>query len=268
MDYRSSARKNLKQCDVELASGDNERLKYAALELRMSMESLTYDRALAYKDEFPPTEYETWQPRKVMAVLLEIDSTADKDSTIACGIEEEYGVPAPVMKSLGAEKVLNMATLRKHYDALGSFLHVPSIKQTRKGNVHDLQRIRARCEEIAASVRDVLSSPVFNITFGNFATVDCIACGKRIRKRIPHIKNEFHAECLECGAPYTVVVKGDEGVEWQPRKHELECANASCRQKIYVWQHEVEAGRHWVCEGCGGQNKFALEICYQAPDGA
>ncbi len=102
-----------------------------------------------------------------------------------------------------------MATLRKHYVALGSFLHIPSIKQTRKGNVHDLQRIRAKCEEIAASVRDVLSSIVFNITLGNFATVDCIACGKRMRKRIPHGESKFHAECLECGAPYTVVDKGD-----------------------------------------------------------
>lgn len=266
MDYRSSARKNLKRCEVELASGDNERLKYAALELRMAMEALTYDRVLAYKDEFPETEYETWQPRKVLAVLLEIDSTADKDRTIACGIEEEYGVPAPVMTALGTEKVLNMSTLQKHYDALGSFLHVPSIKQTRTGNVHDLQRIRARCEEIAAFVRDVLSSPVFNITLGNFATVDCIACGKHIRKRIPHGESEFHAECFECGAPYTVVAKGGGEVEWQPRQLELECSNASCRQKVYVWQHEVKVGRRWVCEGCGGQNRFALGICYKAPD--
>lgn len=267
MNYRSNARKHLKQCEEELASGDNERLKYASLELRMAMEALTYDRALAYKDEFPPTEYETWQPRKVMSVLLEIDPTADMDSAIAGGIEEECGVTAPVMTPLGTEKVLNMAILRKHYDALGSFLHVPSLKQSRTGKVQNFQRMKARCEEIATSVRAVLSSPVFNITFGNFASVDCIACGKRIRKRMPHGESEVSAECFECGASYSVVAKGSGEVEWQPRQHEYECTNASCKKKIYVWHHEVEAGRHWVCDGCGGQNIFVLGIRYKAQDG-
>lgn len=49
MDYRNDARKYLKRCEEELMTGENERLKYAVLELRMAMEALTYDRALAYK---------------------------------------------------------------------------------------------------------------------------------------------------------------------------------------------------------------------------
>lgn len=63
MKYRNDAREYLQRSKNELNSSDNERLKYAVLELRMAMEALTYDRALAYKDEFPPNEYETWQPR-------------------------------------------------------------------------------------------------------------------------------------------------------------------------------------------------------------
>lgn len=55
----------------------------------MAMEALTYDRAASYKDEFPPDEYETWQPRKVMSVLLEIDPMADKDSVLAFAIEKQ-----------------------------------------------------------------------------------------------------------------------------------------------------------------------------------
>ncbi len=51
MNYRNDARNSLKRAIAELAQADDERLKYAALELRMTMEALTYDRALAYKDE-------------------------------------------------------------------------------------------------------------------------------------------------------------------------------------------------------------------------
>ena len=59
-----------------------------------------------------------------MAVLLEIEPLADKDSIIAFGLEEEYEVPAKEVTSLGTETVLNMDVLKNHYDALGSFLHI------------------------------------------------------------------------------------------------------------------------------------------------
>lgn len=56
MNYRSDARTHLTDAIEELAVGEDRRLKYAALELRMAMEAVTYDRALAYKDELPPAE--------------------------------------------------------------------------------------------------------------------------------------------------------------------------------------------------------------------
>jgi len=158
MNYRHLAQKHLKNAKDELDTNDEQCLKYAALELRMAMEAITYDRALSYKDEFPPNEYETWQPRKVMLVLLDIDPMADKDSSLAIGIEEQYGGPAPKINSLGSEKVLGMSMLKKNYDALGSYLHLQSMKQARVGAILDLNKVRTRCEEIAVFISRVLSS--------------------------------------------------------------------------------------------------------------
>ncbi len=263
MDYRNYARKCLERSKEELGGDDDERIKFAALELRMSMEAITYDRALAYKDEFPPAEYETWQPRKVMSVLLDIDPSADRDSSFAIGEEKEYGVPPQVMRSLGSEKVLNMATLRKHYDALGSYLHVQSMKQVRAGKSLNFGKMRSRCEEIAEFVGAVLTSQVFNVTLGMFATMDCIECGKPIRKRMPHRQEVVKVECYECHAAYTIVDRGNNNVEWQPQQHKVECANGDCKHTIIVWRHELEAGRHWICPGCNGRNTFALTIRYE-----
>lgn len=128
MNYRGMAREHVKIATEQLKSGNDSFLKYAALELRMAMEAITYDRAVAFKEEFPEEEYNTWQPKKVMGVLLEIEPTADMDSTISFGLQEEYGVPAKEMNLLGTETILNMKTLKCHYDALGSFLHIPTIK--------------------------------------------------------------------------------------------------------------------------------------------
>jgi len=266
MNYRHDARGFLKQAEDELGTDDDQRLKYAALELRMAMEAITYDRALAYKDEFPQSEYEKWQPRKVMSVLLDIDPMADKNSSLAVGVEEEHGVPASELNFLGSEKVLNMATLKKHYDALGSYLHVQSIKQTRAGKPWNFDKQRSRCKEIATFVKDVLSSPVFNVTLGSFATIDCEGCGKPIRKRVPHGKCEVQAECYECHASYTILDKGDGQVEWQPHQHEVDCAGNDCQNKIVVWRHEMEIGRCWTCPACEGRNTFSLGILFE-PNG-
>jgi hypothetical protein len=71
VDFRAEARKALNRARSELESGDDARLKYAALELRLAMEAITYDRARTYRNEMPPQEYDTWQPRKLMQLLID-----------------------------------------------------------------------------------------------------------------------------------------------------------------------------------------------------
>src|SRR5258708_30871845 len=85
-DFRHSARTALERARAELASNEPYRFRYAALELRDAMEALTYDRAMAYKNDIPPEDYYTWQPRKLMMVLLGVDPDIGKSSTLAIGI--------------------------------------------------------------------------------------------------------------------------------------------------------------------------------------
>jgi hypothetical protein len=259
-DYRNDARRELARAKDELASADDERLKYAALELRMAIESLSYDRALAYKDEFPPSEYEIWQPRKVMAILLEIDPNADKDNSLAFGIEPSLGVMPDVMEALGTERVLNMETIKRHYDALGSYLHVPTIKQRKAVAKVDHVKFRARCDEIAAYLTEVLASPVWNATIGIFASLDCVKCGHPIRKRMPHGEAVVDATCFECGANYKVTDLGEGKAHFEPDQVEVRCANPECKTSIFPWRSEIENGRTWKCEVCGGDNDIKLMI--------
>ncbi|MDR6116684.1 MULTISPECIES: hypothetical protein [unclassified Sphingomonas] len=260
VDYRNDARRELARAKDELGSVDDERLKYAALELRMAMESLTYDRALAYKEEFPPAEYETWQPRKVMAVLLEIDPNADKDSSLAFGIEPSLGVTPEVMEALGSEKVLNMTTIKRHYDALGAHLHVQTIKQRKGGAPVDHAKFRARCDEIAAYLTEVLASPIWNATIGTFASIDCMKCGHPVRKRMPHDQSVVNAKCFECGATYKVTDAGENEALFEPDQIEVRCANTECKTSIFPWRAEIKAGVGWKCEVCGGQNDVKLMV--------
>jgi hypothetical protein len=263
MNYRHEAHLRLAQARKELDSGDDARLKYAALELRMAMEGITYDRALAYKNEFPPDEYATWQPRRVMSVLLEIDASADMDSALAIGPEDERGI-AGTMRSLGTERVLNMATLKKHYDALSSYLHLPSMKQAMEGKSVDAAKLRRRCEELAAFVDDVLSSPVFNITLGEFANFNSQRCGNPIRKRVPRSQKEVIAECYSCHATYSVAPTDGGKLESRALQQEARCARDGCGERVFLWDAELGVGKHWKCAKCGGRNVLVLAIEHKA----
>jgi hypothetical protein len=258
--FRHEARQALGRANVELCTGEEARLKYAALELRMAMEALTYDRAEAFSAELPPTDYDTWQPKKLLQLLLEIAPTADKDSLLSFGVEEEYGIAAPVMQSLGSEKVLNLGVLKRHYDALGSYLHMPTIKQIAGGKGADATKFRNRCQEIAGFVEAVLASPVFNVTLGSFAEMPCEACGATIRKRIPHGVPSIEARCFKCPASYVVEAIEENGVVWKPNRQQAFCAKPDCGTAILVWHHQVVPGNAWTCPECQSRNIICLGV--------
>jgi DNA-directed RNA polymerase subunit RPC12/RpoP len=256
--FRQQARDALSRAKDELASDSFERLKYAALELRMAMECLTYERAKTYARELPPTEYETWQPKKLMMLLLEIDPRADKDSSIAYGVEDVPGKEAEVMTSLGAEKVLNLSTIKKHYDALGSYLHTPTIRQLESGASIDFKKLRSRCEQIVRAVEATLASPVWNINFGKFSEIPCMRCNHLVRKRM-NGPNEI-ARCFECGATYEVNETPAKQINWRMIKQLIPCQASGCGKDIVLIDADIEAGKAVRCPHCNALHNIDLMI--------
>jgi ubiquitin C-terminal hydrolase len=88
-------------------------------------------------------------------------------------------------------------------------------------------------------------------------------CESTIRKRIPLDQHEVRAECHQCKATYTITDEGNNKITWTPNQQEIECANPDCHEKIFVWLHELEVGRHWKCSKCNGENTFVLAISYK-----
>lgn len=260
VNFRQRARDALERAKTEIASNDSERLKYAALELRMAIEAVTYERAQSYGDELPPSAYQTWQPKKLMQELLEIEPRADKPSSIAYGIEDVLGEPAKHMTFLGAEQVFGLKSIKGHYDALGSYLHSPTLKQLEEKGSPDVARLKERCAEIVEALDAVLSSRVFNINFGNFTSIECMNsdCSKPIRKRHPHGVEVLAAKCYECDAEYEITADANGKWLWRPIVEELSCPTESCGEVFKRWNHEIKSGSQWCCQGC--KNKFQLGL--------
>lgn len=253
--FRNDARKSLEFARKELATSDNERLRHAALELRMCVEAITYDRAEAYKAELPSEEYETWQPAKLLHALLAIDPTANSTKTIAFGKEDVPGEPAKEMQVLGTDKPLTLKVIKHHYDALGNFLHVPTLKQIQSGSVTLPEKVRRRCEALVAELDAALQSTVFNFTVGQFSHIDCMRCEKPIKRRLPDGFSELETSCIHCRAPYLLREKDGE-TQWIALQQFVPCPK--CSENMKVWRDEIVNGASFKCGHCETALKVGL----------
>lgn len=258
MNYRQDARMCVARAKAELETMDDQRLKYAALELRFALEALTYERATSFEEDLPPSDFEIWQPTRLMQQVLEIDENADKDSSISIVVETEYGVQSTEMQHLGDEKVLSFKTIKKHYDALGSYLHTPTLKQQRKGGI-DHQKLRERCGKITEYLDPILKSPVFNVHFAVSAHMAC-ECGHVIKRRMPGGVVETTARCMDCGLTYTIRATGGDTVSWTLDVTEIQCADPECTGVAGVASSQIKQGKFWHCGTCGQKNSVGLAV--------
>jgi hypothetical protein len=260
MDYRDAAKTSLDRAKSALDSGKDYYLKYAALELRMALESLVYERAGLYKEESSNKSLSTWQPKKLLGLLLDIDPFTDHNSTIFIGKEEEYGKPSNDMKPLGTERVLSLSEIKKYYDRLGSYLHTKTIDQVKKGKGPNPESMRTRCMELCEIIHEVVSSPIFNANIRTTSRMKCSNCQKLIVRRIPATEKSLIANCIECNASYKLTVKENNEVIWEPIGEKIKCANQSCNNQTFLFQKEIKIGTYWICNECKKKNVIKLAL--------
>ena len=265
MSYRDAAKEALKRAKEALDNGSDHYLKYAALELRMALEALIYERAGLYTEELSNKALSTWQPGKLLNILLEIDPYTDKSATIFIGVEEEYGKPSKNMKPLGKERVLSLDEIKKFYDRLGSYLHTKTKEQIEKKKGASPEKIRAYCNELHEIINEVVNSPVFNFNMKTTSKRICEKCGTEIIRRIIPSKESFTANCIECGVSYKVTPQQNNEVLWEPIGTKVTCANKSCDSDLFLFESEIKVGTYWVCKKCNMRNHIGLAL-FLAPD--
>lgn len=261
MDYRNKARKCLSRAEIELSTNDDNRLRYAALEIRLALESLIYQKASIYKTELPEKILKTWQPRRLLAALIEIDPYADSSPIIQFGKEAKFGVAAQEseMILMGKDRNLSLKEIKDYYDKIGSYLHVPTLYQTDQGKFADSNKIRNRCNEVVNILKEVFASKVFNSDFKQTLSLQCKKCNSEIVRRVPLKKDTFIINCLECVASYEIrKTKASEEYEWQSMCTEIDCQTETCSAKTVLWKNEIVLDKHWECGGC--KSRYSLKF--------
>lgn len=228
-----------------LAEPDGVKVRYAALELRFCMESITYEKLLASAKHIPPEVLEKWQPPQAVKALLEHEPQADRAFTIFAGIEEEYGVASKDMKYVGTHTPFKLSWLRKHYNKVGKLLH----HQNR--DTFRMDETIAYLKEVVQEVEEATKSSILGGWLGEVYSFNCRKCDELITVAKHSVEYGRHLVCQNpsCRAEYFGKVTDDAGnAAFTLKVTNFQCGK--CKAEIPIENRLLKIGFEFICEKC------------------
>ncbi|MEJ0075280.1 MAG: hypothetical protein WDO17_07500 [Alphaproteobacteria bacterium] len=259
-EYRYMAKTRLAKATKLLATNDEDDLVYACLELRKCIEAISYETFTAYLTEVPLKAFEAWQPDKVMKELLRIDPEADHTSHLRFKTEGRNGEPDGEWQDMGEDRRMKLKWATKAYHSLGSFLHVPTIKQEREGLSFDAIVARERADKIGAELAHILDSTIWNANFSVFVTVACTECEAPIKRRSSVLEKGEPVECGNCGQQFKYELQPADSYFFMPVAISWKCE--ACDEPRTIMQSKMKNGEDASCPKCGDRAKIAVQTSW------
>ncbi len=219
-----------------IASGDEDSLRYACLELRMGIEHLFYSLIPLYEKELPADMLKKWKPQHVIAALLECDPNVDGDITISFVNSDDHIV-------LQREnKAVTKQLINEFWHSLGSRLHA-----SMAGKSIDLVKLRAFLHTTIEALRAYSADKVL-CNVARFAECECV-CGRIIRRNVEALKIKPLVTCPDekCGAMWEYTDRGDEAA-FTLVSHSYTCRN--CKNSSKFGAHLAIEGMEITCCHC------------------
>jgi predicted RNA-binding Zn-ribbon protein involved in translation (DUF1610 family) len=256
----SSKRNALDRARALIADPSPEHLRYAALDLRMVMEMVTYDKLLAASDQLPPEVVRTWQPPQAIKALLEFQELADQSFSMSVAdLPADGSVPstAEAFEELdwlpvGEHHALTLAWLRKNYNKVGNLLHAPPPADTRELNLDKWSRDLTK---IAAELELAIGSSIITMTERGGFVFSCAECGKPIVRSLEAMKRGATAVCptTNCDAEYKLTQSEGGETKVIPLLVSFKCTG--CDELIQIHRRKVAPGVRFACPACGVQHQ-------------
>jgi hypothetical protein len=237
----------LKRAKALLATGDEPSLRYAALELRICMELITYEKLRDYSSMIPEAVLEKWQPPQAVKALLEFEPHADQSYVLAFGRQSAPGVPAETMTILGEHKSLNYKWLRKHYNKIGNALHAEAKPKT---TLKAADR-REYLEAVIADLEPVVASHLHGTPIRRVFTCRCERCDDLVVVNVETAERTGKAKCFKpgCEAEYNVKIAEDKRTcKFLLIQATFTCIK--CEAPIFLPPHELAEDRSFTCRTC------------------
>jgi hypothetical protein len=246
-------REHVSRAEALLASGESHDLAYAALELRMAMETIAYEKLRLYAPRLPEEVLSKWQPPQAMRALLEFEPDAMKERGLRIAVNGPDGKPVGPWQDLGVARSFRLDWLRKNYNKLGNLLHVQSPKAKEATGSRNSPKLRSDLAEILGEVKRVAESP---LTGAMAAVIDfkCAACDTPTLFNEDGAKKTNRAVCISCNAEHHVVFEADGRPAMYLMTTDFDCV--ACKALTPIENRLLEIGFRFKCASCKAPHVF------------
>jgi hypothetical protein len=258
---------------VLLAEDTDQSVTYAALEARLGLELVVYDRLRQRHDYISHEQLRKWQPGAVINQLI-----ADVDAHVTQTMSLHIGGPSSEVKpeddhyvEIGTEIGFDAKKIAKMWNALAKLaLHVklPKNKADHIARYGDRAKIKAKVEEALAALEEIATGTMTFSGFGAEVSFQC-DCGETNKRRAALLKEGQRVFCFnpECKASWTVRKQGDDFI-FHSETCDFACQGCG-HMKHLPWRffYEMKFGDRatFECTGCGHRNYVEWRLTQVAP---
>lgn len=214
-----------------LENGSDRALTYAALECRLVIERICYDRLARAHDYISHDEVRRrWQPRHILKLLEDdVDPLVASTYTLSIStgpVVEGEDLAKKDYVPVGTQQGFDGAKLGKLWNALSrAALHVslPNSKESRMTQFGNPEAIRAKVEEALIELERIATGTMTSNGFGPTVSFTC-RCGQINKRRSQHLSDGKIIHCIKPGCPESYEVKFDgEDINFNFRDVQVTC---------------------------------------------
>lgn len=234
---------------------------YAALECRLAIERICYERLRLAHDYISHDDLRKWQPRDIVKTLIqEVDEHAATTLTISVASEvpsenTPEGFRALDWKPLGTQIGFNPNKFGKLWNSLANLalhIEIPASKDTTVKQYGDMQAIASKVKQALAEIKQISEGTLMSTGLGEEVSFECV-CGSKNKRRLELLKDGQTINCInpDCDESYDYV---QSDMSFARRNFEIVCRACGASRDIskrMVEKLRTDQYLHFDCEGCG-----------------
>jgi hypothetical protein len=209
----------IERIDALLAEDTEASVTYAALEARLTLERVCYDRLKHAHEYISHAELKRWQPSAVVKQLIQdVDKHAADTMTLMMSKSPAVpGVQPPDEDyvEIGTQVGFDAKRVGELWNALSNLaLHVklPKNKDDHISDYGDRAKIRAKVEEARAEFERLAKGTMGFSGIGEQVSFDCPVCDAKNKRRAALLRDQQRIYCINptCEASFIVHKEGDD----------------------------------------------------------
>lgn len=263
-------KEKIKIIDKLILDDTPQSLVYAALECRLAIELICYERLKVSIGKMSKNDVD-WQPKKVIRqILAEENPNATEELTLSISPEpnketdskptlEEFKAKSYV--KLGMQSELNINKLARYYQALSNLaLHVSVPKNQTIQAYGDATIIKRKLGEALVQLRAVSCGNLVLGGTGPEYKFQCLTCDSLITRKVSVLNEGKIVHCNSCIESYLISISEGE-IFYSRNVYEIPCdicSTTSLLPKNLFRNMRVEECHDLKCDGCGKNLYFRL----------